>query len=212
MKTNLFRFALTAAAMLLAGCTVSPMYEPPMEKDDIESEFPAAWEGCWERFDDENILTSFVLDREAGQPDHGKPVFLTQMVKQSAEGFSTLPLIVRPVRYGDERFFVVQADLRRMVESGRISSYGLFMLRPYYYLVKPEMPDKDTLKLSFVSWIEERDDKKIVPLDPAVKLEPGSAVVMNTTAELKALIAAKKYRLTEERIFRRRPAPAPAKP
>ena len=212
MKTNLFRFALAAAAMLLAGCTVSPMYEPPMEKDDIESEFPAAWEGCWERFDDENILTSFVLDREAGQPDHGKPVFLTQMVKQSAEGFSTLPLIVRPVRYGDERFFVVQADLRRMVESGRISSYGLFMLRPYYYLVKPEMPDKDTLKLSFVSWIEERDDKKIVPLDPAVKLEPGSAVVMNTTAELKALIAAKKYRLTEERIFRRRPAPAPAKP
>ena len=211
MKTNLFRFALAAAAMLLAGCTVSPMYEPPMEKDDIESEFPAAWEGCWERFDDENILTSFVLDREAGQPDHGKPVFLTQMVKQSAEGFSTLPLIVRPVRYGDERFFVVQADLRQMVESGRIDAYGNFMLRAYYYLVKPEMPDENTLKLSFVSWIEIRDDE-FIPLDPAVKLEPDSAVVMNTTAELKALIAAKKYRLVEERIFRRRPAPAPAKP
>ena len=211
MKTNLFRFALAAAAMLLAGCTVSPMYEPPMEKGDIESELPAAWEGCWERFDDKGV-TSFVLDRKVCEEVQGKTVFQTMMVEQSADGFHTLPLIVRPVRYGDERFLVVQADLRRMAESGRIASYGLFMLRPYYYLVKPEMPDKDTLKLSFVSWIEERDDKKIVPLDPAVKLEPDSAVVMNTTAELKALIAAKKYRLVEERIFRRRPAPAPATP
>ena len=210
MKTNLFRFALTAAAMLLAGCTVSPMYEPPMEKGDIESELPAAWEGRWERFDDKGV-TSFVLDRKVCEEKQGKPVFPTIMVEQSADGFRTLPLIVQPVRYGDERFLVVQADLRRMAESGRISSYGVFMLRPYYYLVKPEMPDKDTLKLSFVSWIEIRDDE-FIPLDPAVKLEPDSAVVMNTTAELKALIAAKKYRLVEERIFRRRPAPAPAKP
>ena len=212
MKTNLFRFALAAAAMLLAGCTVSPMYYPPMEKDDIESEFPAAWEGCWERFDDkEGTITSFILDRKVCEDVQGKPAFLTMMVTQSAEEFLTLPLRVHSVRYGNEPFLAVQADLRRIAESGRISSYGVFMLRPYYYLVKPEMPDKDTLKLSFVSWIEIRDDE-FIPLDPAVKLEPDSAVVMNTTAELKALIAAKKYRLVEERIFRRRPAPAPAKP
>ena len=197
-----------SVVLLLSACTLTPMFHIPCDKNTIRADSKTAepFTGTWECKEKQEKLTVEFHPEKEGNGFLEITLVLTETDRQTqAKLPRRIPMSGIPVRIGGETFLCFMLNPRPLIETGDWSEQIGFMLRPYFYLAKAEVREDDSLKIGLITWIRKvkgPDGKEQTePTDPAVRLESDSNLVMNSSKELIEMIEAKKYAVTEERIF-----------
>lgn len=194
---------MTVAAIIGTGCSVTPLLNPPVDKD-LDAATNKALVGKWKASTNNAVYegeVTLALD-EKGKPADGLQIIASSTI--DAKSKPLLPMIGSAFRIDNELYITFCADSGKMIDKDKYAGECLWMIRPYFFVAKLT-PDGNNFKIEWVNFFKKGKNKAgestDVPIDPSARTDGG--VVTNSTKELQQLLKEKKYKLQAPIILQR---------
>lgn len=204
-KIILHSAVFSVALILLTSCGITPMFNPPLDKDSIDAVSPELTReliGNWTG-EKANFSASPHIEERDGVKTPSESVLKVDynIFDDNQKKYLLLPLLAVPFRAGDHCFVLFMTDLERVARLADCPDEIIFMLRPYYFAAEISL-DNDKLTLSVIKWQKRNDQTgNEVISDELVVISNG--VMMTESPEILKLLAAGKYFKDKEMEFTR---------
>jgi len=197
------KLLICVAALALAGCGVTPMFNPPVVLD------PSPAQKAVLEAQHLEIANKLVGDWKAGDEAVAKVaqgekniLMLDVKLKDGDKGMKQIPLYGICSYLSAEPYLVCCVNLDQPAYAG-ING----MVRPNFYAARLVFDGKDKVAVEVITWKTEGEHS--VPTDSSLVFDRNGDgkecgdTVMNSSAELCGLIAAGKYRVAKTYQFER---------
>lgn len=195
------KLLICVAALALAGCGVTPMFNPPIaidptpeQKTALEArhlEIAGKLVGSWKSGDEAEAKVSIGKDNIA---------MLEMSLKDGDKGMRKVPMYGLCMDFGGRPYLVFCANLNTP-EHEAVAD----MVRPNFYAACLSFDGGDKVTAELITW--KTEGEHAVATDPALVFDRNADktgdTVMNSSAELCDLIAARKYRVAKTYVFER---------
>ena len=182
-------FGAAAAAVFLAGCSVTATMYPPFDKESMASSKPFL--GNWKCVTDSDRY-DVALSPHKENPEAVR-IRIVQTPAKPEKNYhgNWAPLDGMFMEVEGKYFLAVSVAVDRLLNEAQCNGSAVWMLGRFWYLALLTENARG-LELRFVSFaVPPKKGKAWTPVDPSVKLQDN--LVLNPTAELRKLLIAGKY-------------------
>ncbi len=181
-----------AAALFLAGCTVTSSLVPPF--DEKTSLPPQEFYGNWVCRTDSDTYNIAVSPLRNSQDSILIQIVQTPGKQQKDFNGKWAPLVGKIIKVKEKCFLTATVHIAQIFQDAKYNESAFWMLSPRFYLLQLSRKD-DGIDLQFATFAT-FSNNKWSPVGKTVKLQGG--IVLNSTREIQNMLDSGEYALDQK--------------